>query len=298
MKIFLLIGVALCSGCSLLFAPQEASQDAGSSAVDANVGAPTATILIQNPGSCSANVYRIGGLSTAAEGTFIEEHRWAIRQGDNELARLSGPPADEVAPSTHLRGGTLADFGLNPSLFSAPQMLSATGFNSNDFKQVFQVIPSPLPEMLYEISFVAASSAESDSFRVDLLEHTDSNSNLGLNETITPTLAPELFTFVFEAEPAATTQARVRFAFNTPGSFSIDNVHLRQIDSLGGPLTNGGFDNVALDGWANSFPNGALASAENIPAFFPPTTLTLVAKDSIGRESVTAEVTLESPPCP
>ena len=259
---------------------------------------PTATIVIDNPMGCSANIYRARGVSMASQGASIEELRWTITQGENELASFAGAPSQDVSPSRHLRSGTLADFGFRPSLFSAPQMLSATGFNSRGFNQVFQVIPSPVPEMLYEISFVAASSADTDSFRVDLLEHTDSNSNLGLNETITPTLAPELFTFVFEARPADATQARVRFAFNTPGSFSIDNVHLRQINSLDGPLTNGGFDDVALDGWANSFPNGALASAENIPAFFPPTTLTLVAKDSIGRESVMAEVTLESPPCP
>lgn len=295
---YILVAFTVLGGCSVVFGSDDSKPSEGDVA-DARPGSITeARIGVSEP-ACGDNVYSISGVgSPTAGGTTISELRWTIVQGSETLASFSGSADDPVDTSTHVLGGTMGTFNLNPSLLSAPDMLRVSISGTADVNQVYQRnLLIPVGEN-YEVSFVASSDSPGK-VRAALLENTTPFGLMGLSELFDTDSTPTRYVFEFETTRASV-DGRFRFEFPQQGSFWIDNVQLRQVGKEN-VLENYRFG-PALEPWALSLAggNGNTAVIESIPlalTTFQDMTLNLVVVDSSGSESEVGTTTIEWAPC-
>ena len=248
--------------------------------------------------NCGNNVYGVSGEGSITPGdTPIADMQWTIVQEGETIASFSGTAPLPVESGTHVLGGTVGNFNINPSLFSAPELLRVSISGTSGANQVFEFGFAIQDQTDYEVSLVALSDSPG-SLTLSMLEHAEPNGGMGLSEIITTdgSATPRFFTF---KTTRGSDNARLRMNFNVATAYWIDNVQLRK---SGGQdfLLNERFD-TDLEPWHFNFDgSGNSALVQPIPGFlqdFPDTTVNLVIVDSSGFVSAPASVTIDSSQC-
>lgn len=292
---YMLAALTLCGGCSVLFNSEDSKPSEQSP--DATPGSLTEARIIVAAPNCGNNVYGVSGVGSVTPGdTPITDMRWTIEREGITVASFSGPPVLPVPASTHVLGGTIGDFTLNPSLFSAPELLRVTISGLMGANQVYEFGLAIQDGTEYDVSLVALSDIPG-SLTLSMHEHAMPYGGMGLSEVITTDDVATQHHFTF-LTTRGSDSARLRMEFNTRTGFWIDNIRLRQSGAQD-LLLNERFD-TDLEPWHFNFEAaGNNVDVQRIPAFledFPDTTINLVIVDSSGAESATS-TTIDSSQC-
>ncbi len=287
-----------CCGCTAIFGAKSDTQAVDAAPLDAPGSRTEARISIAAP-TCGDNIYQVSGEgSNGAGGTTITDYQWTITQGANPLATFSGSGDIPLATSTHVLGGTVDSFSLNPTLFTAPELLRVAIAGTAMTNQVFWSGFAIQDSTQYEVSLVVLSDIPG-ALDLRLIEHEVPNGNLGINMSISTTTAATRHVLPFEST-ASSGNARLMLNFTITAGYLIDNVKLRRVGQQDF-LVSESFS-ADLAPWQASFQaSGNVASIIPLPPAildFPETILQLVVVDSSGTVSEVATQTIESPTCP